>query len=64
MLKKTKTHCTEAERSFTFGSFAECMKPLGARGGSSLKPFVKHLLPVYTAALKDEDADIRNNAIY
>ena len=64
LLKKTKTHCTEAERSFTLGTFAACMKPLGARGGNSLRPFVKHLLPVYTAAMKDEDPDVRNNGIY
>ena len=64
LLKKTKKHCTEAERSFTLGSFAECMKPLGSGGGSALQPFVQHLLPVYTAAFKDEDKDVRNNAIY
>merc|ERR1719400_243316 len=64
LLKKTKKHCTEAERSFTLGSFAECMKPLGSGGGNSLKCFVKHLLPVYTAAMKDEDPDVRNNGIY
>ena len=64
LLKKTKKHCTEAERSFTLGSFAECMKSLGAGGGNALQPFIQHLLPVYTAAFKDEDKDVRNNAIY
>ena len=64
LLKKTKKHCTVAERSFVLGSFAECMKPLGAGGDHTLQPFIQHLLPVYTAAFKDEDKDVRNNAIY
>ena len=64
LLKKTKKHCTVAERSFSLGSLAECMSPLGAGGGNSLQPFIQHLMPVYTAAFKDEDKDVRNNAIY
>ena len=64
LLKKTKQHCTVAERSFTLGSFAECMKPLGSGGGNALQPFIQHLLPVYTKSFKDEDKDVRNNAIY
>ena len=64
LLKKTKKHCTVAERSFSLGSLAECMSPLGAGGANALQPFIQHLMPVYTAAFKDEDKDVRNNAIY
>ena len=62
LLKKTKPKCTVAERSFSLGSLAECMISLSA--GGALEPFIQHLMPIYTSAFRDEDKDIRNNAIY
>ena len=32
--------------------------------GHTIVPFVQHLFPVFMAALKDEDDEVRSNAIY
>lgn len=60
LLRKTKKHCTVAEKSFAAGSLAECMEPLAG----CLDPFVSHLMPVYFTLSRDDDDDVRNNAVY
>ena len=42
------------------GALADCMEPLQGR----LDPFIKHVMPVYMHATKDEENDVRNNAVY
>merc|ERR1719383_703410 len=60
LLKKTRNCCSTAERSFAVGALADCMEPLQGR----LEPFIPHVLPVYMESTKDEENDVRNNAVY
>ena len=60
LLKKTKKSCTPAERSFAVGTLAECVKPLAG----SLMPFAEKLYHTFLAAMRDDDDDVRNNAVY
>jgi len=60
LLKKTKKHCSVAERSFAIGAIADSMEPLAG----VLEPFLPHLLPLFTEMLKDSEDDVRNNAVY
>jgi len=60
LLKKTKKHCSVAERSFAVGAIADSLEPLQG----VLDPFLQHLLPLFVEMLKDEEDDVRNNSIY
>ena len=60
LIKKTKKQCTVAERSFAVGALADCMEPLQGR----LEPFLKFVLPVFQGVVKDDENDVRNNALY
>jgi len=60
LLKKTKKHCTVAERSFGVGSVADCMEPLAG----NITPFMKHLMPTFFELMKDAEDDVRNNAVF
>jgi len=60
ILQRTKKHCTVAERSFSIGLLAVCMEPLSG----VLEPFVAHLYPTFTNLMRDEDCEVRNNAIF
>jgi len=60
LLKKTKKHCSIAERSFAVGAIAESIEPLS----TALGPFLQHLLPLFTEMVKDEEDDCRHNAIF
>jgi len=60
LLKKTKKHCSVAERSFAVGAIADSMEPLQG----VLQPFLPHLLPLFTEMLKDEEDDVRNNCVF
>lgn len=60
LLKKTKKHCTVAERSFGVGAVADCMEPLAG----SIGPYIKHLMPTFFDLMKDSEDDVRNNAVF
>ncbi len=60
LLKKTKRQCTEAERSFSAGTLAECMEPLGG----VLDPFIPTLMKTFTHMISDPEEDVRNNAVF
>jgi len=60
LLKKTKKHCSVAERSFAVGAIADSMEPLQG----VLQPFLQHLIPLFVEMIKDSEDDVRNNAIY
>ena len=60
LLKKTKKQCSTAERSFAVGALADCMEPLQGR----LESFKQFVLPVFQDSVKDEENDVRNNAVY
>ena len=55
-----KKHCTIAEKSFSVGLLAVCMEPLNG----VIEAFASHIYPVLTALMKDEDSEIRNNAVF
>ena len=58
--KKTKKHCSVAERSFAVGAIADSLEPLQG----VLQPFLQHLLPLFVEMIKDSEDDVRNNAVY
>jgi hypothetical protein len=60
LLKKTKKHCSVAERSFAVGAIADSLEPLQG----VLQPFLQHLLPLFVEMIKDSEDDVRNNAVY
>jgi len=60
LVKKTKGDCTVAEKSFGVGALAECVKPLEGQ----LAPFIQHLMNVMLRLVRDENDDVRNNAIF
>ena len=55
-----KKSSTIAERSFSGGLLAVCMEPLAG----VLEPFAGQLYNTFTTLMKDEDSEVRNNAIY
>lgn len=55
-----KSSSTVADRSFAIGNMAETMHKLGKPGGV----FAMKLYPVMISGMKDEDEEVRNNAIY
>ncbi|XP_040564918.1 LOW QUALITY PROTEIN: importin-4-like [Lepeophtheirus salmonis] len=59
-LKKTKKHCSNAEKSFAVGSLAECMEPMKG----VLDPYVSKLYQTYAAMTQEKNEDVRNNAIF
>lgn len=61
LLKKTKRNRTSAEKSFSVGSLAECLESLS---GEFLEPFVDQLMPAFLHNFRDEDKEVRNNAIF
>jgi hypothetical protein len=60
LLKKVGKNCTPAEKSFGVGSTAECLESLAGH----LDPYVDSLLNMFLNMTKDEDEDVRNNAVY
>merc|ERR1712071_516096 len=60
LLSKTKKKSTIAEKSFGVGVLAVCLEPLDG----VLEPFVSHLYNTFTNAIRDEDSEIRNNAVF
>ena len=57
---KVGKNCTPAEKSFGVGSTAECLESLGGH----LDKYVDPLLTMFLGMTKDEDEDVRNNAVY
>ena len=55
-----KKKSTIAEKSFGVGVLAVCLEPLDG----VLEPFVSHLYNTFTNAIRDEDSEIRNNAVF
>ncbi|XP_018320441.1 importin-4 isoform X2 [Agrilus planipennis] len=57
---RTKKQYSESQRSFSYGTLAECMKPLGIY----IEKFISQLLPLWFAGAKDKSDEVRNNSIY
>ncbi|XP_061614614.1 importin-4 [Phyllopteryx taeniolatus] len=66
IMNKTKSSCTEAEKSFSLGTIGEILEALiSTPGGRELAGQLSHrVLPVFVAGVKDGDAEVRNNSVF
>lgn len=60
LLKKTRKSCSVSDKSFAIGTISEVLLAMG----HAIVPFVQHLFPVFMTSLKDEDDEVKSNAIY
>nr|XP_056719335.1 importin-4 [Euleptes europaea] len=60
LIKKTKPSCSASDKSFAVGMIAETIQGLGR----SCIPFVPRLLPLLMEAARDQDTEVRSNAIF
>ncbi|XP_020631239.1 importin-4-like [Orbicella faveolata] len=60
LLKKTRKSCSVSDKSFAIGTISEVLLAMA----HAIVPFVQHLFPVFMTSLKDEDDEVRSNAIY
>lgn len=49
-----------SQRSFSFGTLAECMSCLGV----FIEKFVAQLMQLWLVGMKDNSEEVRNNAVY
>lgn len=61
-----KSSCTVADRSFSVGTLSETLHSLvGVSGGRAVAGKLSNrLLPVLVGAVKDSDAEVRNNSVF
>ncbi|KAF7708017.1 importin-4 [Silurus meridionalis] len=66
IINKAKSSCTVADRSFSVGTLSETLHSLaGVSGGRAVAGKLSNrLLPVLVAAVRDGDAEVRNNAVF
>ncbi|KAB0797014.1 hypothetical protein PPYR_11075 [Photinus pyralis] len=57
---RTKKRNSESQRSFSYGTLAECMEPLGRY----IEKYLDQLLKLWFAGGKDSSDEVRNNSIY
>ncbi|XP_068893273.1 importin-4-like [Tenebrio molitor] len=60
MTQRTKKQHSISQRSFAFGTLAECMKCLDVY----VEKFLPHLVQLWLAGAKDAADEVRNNAIF
>nr|XP_020666139.1 importin-4 [Pogona vitticeps] len=60
LLNKMKPSCSYADKSFAVGTIAETIQGLGQASA----PFVPRLAQVLMAAARDEDMEVRSNAVF
>ncbi|XP_077982824.1 importin-4-like [Glandiceps talaboti] len=60
LLPKTKRSSPVSDKSFAIGILSETIKNMGP----AIIPFIQHLYPVLVSGSRDEDDEVRNNAIY
>ncbi|XP_070585747.1 importin-4 isoform X2 [Erythrolamprus reginae] len=60
LLNKMKPSSSTADKSFAVGVIAETIQGLGGASSS----FVPHLLPLLMGAARDEDQEVRSNAVF
>jgi len=59
-MKKTKKHCTVAEKSFAVGTVAEIIQAMG----SSIIEYIALIAPWLLKAISDEDDEVRSNSAF
>ncbi|XP_049604734.1 importin-4 [Syngnathus scovelli] len=66
ILSKTKSSCTEAEKSFSLGTLGEILQALiHSSGGRELAgQLSSRLFPVLVAGVKESDAEVRSNSVF
>ncbi|KAK4877680.1 hypothetical protein RN001_010186 [Aquatica leii] len=57
---RTKKRNSESQRSFSYGTLAECMQPLGLY----INKYIEQLMKLWFAGAKDSSDEVRNNSIY
>ncbi|XP_017781860.1 PREDICTED: importin-4-like [Nicrophorus vespilloides] len=57
---RAKNTISISQRSFAYGTLAECMKPLS----TYVEKFVPQLLHLWEAGTKDSSEEVRNNSVY
>ncbi|GJQ87137.1 hypothetical protein Trydic_g23982 [Trypoxylus dichotomus] len=57
---RTKKTSSVSQRSFAYGTLAECMKPLGVY----VQKFVPQLMQLWVNGAKDANDDVRNNSVF
>ncbi|XP_029142277.1 importin-4-like, partial [Protobothrops mucrosquamatus] len=60
LINKMKASSSTADKSFAVGIIAETVQGLGGASSS----FVPHLLPLLMGAARDEDQEVRSNAVF
>ncbi|XP_039193981.1 importin-4 isoform X2 [Crotalus tigris] len=60
LINKMKASSSSADKSFAVGISAETVQGLGGASSS----FVPHLLPLLMGAARDEDQEVRSNAVF
>ncbi|KAI4469507.1 importin beta [Holotrichia oblita] len=58
-IRTKKTHSV-SQRSFAYGTLAECMKPLGVY----VEKFTPQLMQLWVSGAKDPNDDVRNNSVF
>ncbi|XP_054711020.1 importin-4-like [Uloborus diversus] len=61
LLARTKKACTTSEKSFAVGTLADIVSSMEP---GSVQPFLVHLQPVFLSGMKDENEEVRSNAVY
>ncbi|KAF5282240.1 hypothetical protein FQA39_LY17660 [Lamprigera yunnana] len=57
---RTKKRNSESQRSFSYGTLAECMKALGVY----ISKYVDQLIKLWFTGAKDTSDEVRNNSVY
>lgn len=60
LIRLQRKHNSESQRSFSYGTLAECMEPLGIY----VEEYVPQLLKFWYGGAKDSSDEVRNNSIY
>ncbi|XP_055942635.1 importin-4-like [Argiope bruennichi] len=61
LLSKSKKACTVSEKSFSIGTLADIVSSMQP---GSVRPFLNHLQPVFLSGMKEENEEVRSNAVY
>ncbi|XP_035226017.1 importin-4-like isoform X2 [Stegodyphus dumicola] len=61
LLARTKKACTVSEKSFAVGTLADIVSSMEP---GTVRPFLSHLQPVFLCGMRDENEEVRSNAVY
>ncbi|GFU48669.1 importin-4 [Nephila pilipes] len=61
LLAKSKKACTVSEKSFSIGTLADIVSSMEP---GCVKPYITHLQPVFLSGMKEDNEEVRSNAVY